>query len=92
MKVIWSTLAQIELQDAIAGAEAIDPAWADAVLSEIERVQLLLMRHPRSGPAIGTSGMRKWRLGGLPFVLIYRLREPDLDIVRFHHARADWRP
>ena len=91
MKVIWSTLAQKELQDAIADAEQVDPAWADAILSEIERVQALLVRHPRAGPAINSGDRRKLRLGGLPFVLVYRLRETHIDIARFHHARADWR-
>lgn len=92
MKIIWSTLAQIELQNAIADAEETDAAWADAILAEIERVELLLKRHPRAGPAIDKSEKRKLRLGGLPFVLIYRIRDADVEIGRLHHAKADWRP
>lgn len=91
MKVTWSTLAQIELQNAIVEAEDVDPAWADAILAEIERVEALLKRHPRAGSAIDNSGKRKLRLGGLPFVLIYRVRAADIEVGRFHHAKADWR-
>jgi plasmid stabilization system protein ParE len=92
VKIIWSTPAHIELQNAIADAEEIDPAWADAILTEIERVQGLLARHPRAGPAIDNSDKRKLRLGGLPLVLIYRLIGSDIEIGRLHHIKADWRP
>ncbi len=92
MKIIWSTLAQIELENAIADAEEADPAWADAILAEIERAELLLKRHPRAGPAIDQSEKRKLRLGRLPFMLVYRLRDANIEIGRLHHTKADWRP
>lgn len=92
MNIIWSKLALLELQTAIEDAESIDPTWADSLLFEADRAESLLCRHPQAGPVVDAMGARKLRLGSLPFVLIYDVGLEAVEILRFHHAKADWRP
>ncbi len=92
MKVIWSTLALSELQGFVADTEIHDPAWADALVTEAVDVEVLLTQHPFAGPVVDELGARKLRLGRLPFIVIYEVGAGQIDILRLHHAKADWRP
>lgn len=69
----------------------IDLEWADAILAETQRVEAMLLRHPRIGPTVTRSDNRKLRLGPLSFVLVYQISGDAVDIVRLHHAASDWK-
>lgn len=91
MRIVWSKLALDELHSAIADSEEVDPLWADALLLEADEVESLLLRHPKAGPVVDALGARKLRLGRLPFVIIYDVGPSRIEILRLHHAKADWR-
>jgi plasmid stabilization system protein ParE len=91
VRIIWSTGALTDLQLAVADAMHQDLDWADAILAQTQRVEAVLMRHPRLGPVVGGSDYRKLRLGPLPFVLVYQISGDAIDILRLHHAASDWR-
>lgn len=91
MRIIWSTQALTDLQQVVADAMQVDLEWADAILAQTQRVESVLLRHPRLGPAVGGSDNRKLRLGRLPFLLVYQISGDAIDIVRLHHAASDWK-
>ena len=49
----------------------------------------LLAAYPMAGPSLA-SGLRKWRVRGAPFILVYRPVPHGVEIIRFLDARSDW--
>ena len=51
----------------------------------------MLQQHPQAGQVIDDAGLRKWRVAGTPYILLYRDAGTALRIVRVMHAAQDWR-
>lgn len=68
-----------------------DPATSERVLRAIlERAEFLL-DFPRGGPPMGPEA-GTLRVRNSPYSLVYRVTGEDIQILRVHHARQDWRP
>ncbi len=86
-QLIWSRPARQDLYR-IAFDEML---WDVEVLVErIEKAPLLLTEFPELGEMIGSTGRRKWRVKGTPFLLIYKSRKGTVEISRVVHAASDW--
>ncbi|MBN8808989.1 MAG: type II toxin-antitoxin system RelE/ParE family toxin [Sphingomonas sp.] len=88
--VTWS-------DEAIADLEAIDDYWmsyseerAEQIAERIERAAAFLATMPHAGPAIRRADARKWRVTQTMYILIYRVLDQQIDILRIHHGREDW--
>lgn len=88
--VLWAGPAERDLA-------AIDEYWlqaseqrADAVLARIRAAGEFLGSMPKAGPAIETGPFRKWRVGGTDYLLIYRVLNDAIQILRVRHGRGDW--
>ncbi|MEQ1510174.1 MAG: type II toxin-antitoxin system RelE/ParE family toxin [Sphingopyxis sp.] len=91
MKVFWTPPARTDLQSAVqALADEGEVDFALGLLAEADRVDALLRRIPFAGPRLEGCNDRKLRLGRLPFVVRYRIKNGTLEILRLHHARSDW--
>ena len=90
--VSWSIEARADLR-------RIDRWLTDNASGEIARRMLvaigerstLLLDFPLAGP-IGDDEERSLRVTGTPYILIYRLRPTEIEILRVHHNRQDWQP
>ena len=60
------------------------------VLELIDRTEALLTRHA----ALGRPGRVLWTrelvIGGLPYVIPYRVRDNDIEILRVLHTSRRW--
>lgn len=92
MKVNWTPPARRDLQLAVDAIARQDVDLAIGLLDEADRIDQLLQRVPFTGPRLDASNDRKLRLGRLPYIIIYRVKSGALEILRLHHAKADWRP
>lgn len=45
---------------------------------------------PHMGRAGHVGGTREWVVGRTPYLIVYRVREDDVEILRLWHARRDW--
>lgn len=88
--VTWSA-------EAIADLEAIDDYWmsygeerAEQVIARIENAAAFLSTMPHAGPAIRRSTARKWRVAQTMYLLVYRVLDERIDVLRVHHGREDW--
>ena len=84
--------------EAIADLEAIDDYWAshsearaEQVIERIERAAAFLATMPHAGPALDRSVARQWRVMQTVYILIYRIIDDRIDVLRVHHGREDWR-
>lgn len=89
-RVDWTSPAERDL-------EAIDDYWcaynvarADEILDMIRDAGDFLASLPKAGPALEDKSLRKWLVGGTDYILLYRLVEGGVQVLRVRHAREDW--
>ena len=87
MRLRWTRLAEGDLE-AIAGYIGQDsPAAAPRVVLELlDQVESVLARNPAIGRPGRVLGTREFVIAGLPYILAYRVRGTDLEILRVLHA------
>ena len=91
-RVDWTGPAESDLQ-------AIDHYWcafgterADRMLDTIRAAGDFLAGLPEAGPALESSETRNWRVAGTDYLLVYRVLRDEVQILRVHHGRENWRP
>ncbi len=90
MRLIWTEPALRDLAAARAYIAQERPAVAKQQISKIvERIKLL-RRLPESGRPGRRPGTRELVVSGTPFVVPYRIRGEDIEILRVLHHRRRW--
>jgi toxin ParE1/3/4 len=87
--VVRTLQAEEDLIDVWVYIASNDPRAADRVLDELERRTMLLARYPEIGrerPDIA-PGLRYLASGS--YLILYRLAEECVEIVRYVHGRRD---
>jgi addiction module RelE/StbE family toxin len=91
LRLRWTHLAERDL-DAIAEYIGQDSpaAAARVVLELIDQAEDLLPRHPAIGRPGRVLGTRELVMGSLPYIIAYRVREKDVEILRVLHTSRAW--
>ena len=91
MRLRWTRLAECDLDNIAAYIGQDSPAAAVRVILElIEQTETLLSRHVALGRAGRVLGTRELVIGGLPYVIPYRVRDHDIEILRVLHTSRRW--
>ena len=91
MRLRWTRRAERDLDEIAAYIGQDSPAAAARVIFElIDRVESLLPEQPAIGRPGRVLGTRELVVGGLPYVIPYRVRENDLEILRVLHVSRRW--
>jgi toxin ParE1/3/4 len=91
LRLRWTRLAEQDL-DAIALYIGQDsPASAARVVLElIDQAETLLPDNPAIGRPGRVIGTRELVIGRLPYIIAYRVRDKDLEILRVLHTSRAW--
>ena len=91
MRLHWTKHAERDL-DKIASYIGQDSPTAAArvVLELIDQVEANLPKRPAIGRPGRVLGTRELVIGRLPYVLPYRVREMDIEILRVLHTSRRW--
>ena len=91
MRLRWTRLAESDL-DNIAAYIGQDnqAAAARVVLELIEQTETLLSRHVALGRPGRVVGTRELVIGNLPYIVPYRVRDNDIEILRVLHTSRRW--
>jgi toxin ParE1/3/4 len=84
-RVVFVRRAQRQLNAQIAYLVDRNPAAARRLSQAVESAGRQLADHPRSGPPGAIPGLRRLLVG--PFVLTYRIRGTEVEVLDFRHAR-----
>ena len=91
MRLRWTRRAERDLDEIAAYIGQDSPAAAARVILElIDQVESALLDHPAAGRAGRVLGTRELVIGGLPYIVPYRLREKDIEILRMLHTSRRW--
>jgi toxin ParE1/3/4 len=91
-RIFWSDRAEADLTDIGRYWFAHSPAGAADLATRIDQAAEFLATMPGAGPAVGHSTAGKWRVRGADYVLIYRVTDRGIEILRVRHVREDRRP
>jgi toxin ParE1/3/4 len=84
----WTTAAIDDLDEAGAFIAVDDPGSAAAMADRVEEAVVALLRYPNLGRAGRVRTTRELVVSGSPFVVVYRVRRDQIQILRvLHHAR-----
>lgn len=91
MRLRWTRRAEHDLDEIASYIGQDSPAAAARVVLElIERVEASLPERPAIGRPGRVLGTRELVIGGLPYIVPYRVREKDIEILRVLHTSRRW--
>lgn len=91
MRLRWTRLAEKDLDEIARYIGQDTPAAAARVVLElIDQAEKLLPKHPAIGRPGRVLGTRELVIGDLPYVIAYRVRERDVEILRVLHTSRAW--
>lgn len=91
MRLRWTRLAEDDLNNIAAYIGQDSPAAAARVVLElIDQTEVSLTRHPALGRPGRVIGTRELVIGNLPYIIPYRVRDGDIEILRVLHTSRRW--
>ena len=92
MNLTCTRPAENDLIEILDYTAADDPTAAIATIDRIEAAALRLTEFPRSGREGSVPDTRELPIPGLPFLIIYRVREAAVEVLRVLHGARQWPP
>ena len=90
-QLIWSSPAGHDMDLINDYLRSFGESVAEKALDQIEAAARFLWSYPSAGPSLTNVAVRKWLIRGTDYVLVYRLTDDAVEIVRVHHNRENWR-
>ena len=91
MRLRWTRFAERDLEEIARYIGQDSPAAAARVVLElIEQAETLLPEYPAIGRSGRVLGTRELVIGHLPYIIAYRVRHGDLEILRVLHSSRAW--
>lgn len=90
MRLRWTPLAERDLDEIAAYIGQDSPAAAARVVLELIEQAETLAGYPAIGRAGRVLGSRELVVGHLPYIIAYRVRGKDLEILRVLHTSRAW--
>ena len=91
MRLRWTKRAERDLDEIARYIGQDSPAAAARVVLELlDHVESHLPNRPAVGRVGRVLGTRELVIGGLPYIVPYRVREKDIEILRALHTSRRW--
>jgi toxin ParE1/3/4 len=90
MRLRWTTPATQDLYNIIRHIQRDNLAAAAKVAETLYEGCSKLVDLPRCGRRGRIEGTRELVFPGLPYIIVYRIQDQNLEIVRIYHGAQDW--
>ena len=90
MHLRWTTPATQDLSNIIRRVQQDNPEAAAKVAAILFDGYGTLGQFPRRGRKGRIEGTRELVFPGLPYIVVYRIQDQDLEILRIYHGAQDW--
>lgn len=90
MRLRWTTPAANDLYNIVRRIQLDNSAAAAQVAKTLHDGCLTLKDFPRRGRRGRIVGTRELVFPGLPYIVVYRIKDQIVDIVRIYHGAQDW--
>lgn len=89
-EVRWTPLAANDLVEIARYIQRDNPAAARAVAGSLYHEAESLSAFPRRGRPGRIPETRELIVGGLPYIIVYRISDEAVHILRIYHGARDW--
>jgi len=90
LKLRWTRPALADLIEAQNYIARDNPAAAEAVAQRVWDATKRLSDHPEIGRQGHVRGTREWPVSQSPYLIVYRVKNDAVEILRIWHGRRDW--
>jgi len=90
MRLRWTVHAANDLYAIVEHIQQDNPAAASEVAEIIYDGCEELRRFPYRGRKGRINGTRELVFPGLPYVVVYRIQDPVVEVARIYHGAQDW--
>jgi len=90
VKIVWSEPARQDLRDIFLYIAEDNPNAARVLLSEIKERAILFQDNPLIGRIGRIDGTRELVITGTQYILPYRVKENQIQILAVFHAARQW--
>lgn len=90
MTVVWTRLALADLDSAHDHIAEERPSAALRMVERIEKSIVTVGRHPEIGRTGRVDGTREMVVPGTPFIIAYRVRAKNLELISIIHGARRW--
>ena len=90
MRLRWTTPATHDLYNIVRRIQQDNPDAAAKVAETLYDGCAKLANFPRRGRKGRIEGTRELVFAGLPYIVVYRIEDQNLEIVRIYHGAQDW--
>jgi toxin ParE1/3/4 len=90
VKIVWTEPARQDLRQVFIYIAKDSPKAAAKVLSLIKERTVLLQDNPLLGRTGRVDGTRELVITGSPYILPYRLKENQIQILAVFHSARQW--
>lgn len=90
MKLVWTEPARQDLRDIFSYIAEENPHAAKRLLAEIRERAVLLQDRPELGRAGRVDGTRELVLTGTQYILPYRVKDTQIQILAVLHSARLW--
>jgi len=90
MRLRWTTPAANDLYNIVQRIQEDNPAVAAEVATTLYDGCGTLTDFPRRGRKGRIVGTRELVFPGLPYIVVYRIKDQIVEVVRIYHGAQDW--
>ncbi len=90
MKVKWTHPALADLIEAQTYISQENPQAAQNVAQKVWDTSQKLADNPEIGREAHVEGTREWVVGQTPYLIVYRVKDKKIEILRVWHAKRNW--
>lgn len=90
LKLRWTRPALADLVEAQNYIARDNPAAAEAVAQRVWDAAKRLCDNPEIGRQGHVQGTREWPVSQTPYLIVYRVKNDAVEIVRVWHGRQNW--
>ena len=90
MHLRWTTPATQDLYNIVHRIQLDNPEAAAKVAETLYDGCSSLGNFPRRGRKGRIEGTRELVFAGLPYIIVYRIEDQNLEILRIYHGAQDW--
>ena len=89
-RLVWTSPARRDLSAQVQYLAGRNPAVARRVRDAIREAVARLIDYPYRGRPGKVEGTRELVIAGYPYIVVYRVREARLEVLRVLHTAQDW--
>ena len=86
MRLRWTAAAAADLENINSYLSANHPSYRAATIRRLHAAAVSLTSHPLKGKLGTVQGTRELFLGPLPYVIVYRVKDEFIELLRFYHS------